>query len=413
MRHHGHDEEVIIKIQCCCKDHQPPTPPEPHEWEAPIVITEPGIYHNIRPYSDDTNTHAVDIQTDGPVTFVNPFTKAAGTHFYSKANSDIRILNGRAIGIKPTIENKTKGRYIYSENWRNIIVKNCSLYHTSGIDLRFYAGNGSTRETVNIIQNEVINIDGRDMYDAQLGSGYYRQFIQLNKCLGLVGARIAWNKVINQYGNSLVEDIINFYMAGGSYNSHLLVHDNYLEGSFPLTGEHSGGGIMADASHDVETGDCTMFIEAYKNYLIRTANYGIAVMGGHDNYYHDNEIIYSGKIDGKPVNGKGNNGMQIYNYNHPQNGRTPSSLYYNNRAKNNIVGYVNSDTNKRQDKYFPTYEENGQTYEGCVDCSANNTYIPGDVEAITTELENSKLGEWEARVRAAGLRIGYTPRLSA
>lgn len=375
-------------------------------YDEPMTITSGGIYHNLRVESKDSNTPAITIATDEAVTLIKPHTISAGTHIHSTDNIDLTIQRGYGEGTTPTVDNRTNGRYLYAENWRNIVVDNCKLVHTAGIDARFYAGNRTSAETIKIRKNDVVNIDGRNRYGNQLGSGYYRQFVQLNRCLGLVGAEIAWNKVVNEYGNSLIEDVLNFFMSGGAEGNNLLVHNNYFDGSFPLTGNHSGGGIMCDATHDIDTGECTMFVEAYNNYLIRTANYALAIMGGHDNVYHNNQVVYSGYINGAPVNGNGNNGMQVYNYNHPSNGRTPAELYYNNRALNNIVGYVNSKTNDRQDKYFPTFVEDGVTYQGCEDCNANNTYIPGDVAAITTALEDSKLALWEAAAASAGMIIG-------
>lgn len=373
----------------------------------PFEITTGGTYENLRIRLNSSGDPCVIINTSQPVILWMPRLIGADHLIYSdNANVNLKVVNGYGEGLTPTVSNKTRGRFIWAENFKNIEVENCHLNHTSGIELRTYQGNNTAAETVKILRTIAENIDGRDWNDNQLGSGFYRQFLQLNNCLDLDSAQIAWNKIINTYGESCVEDVMNFYLSGGTEGNPILVHDNYIDGSFPVTGNHSGGGIMCDATHNVGTGACTRFVEAYNNYLIRCANYALGIAGGHDNYYHDNTVVYSGYIDGVPVNGNGNNGIQVFNYNHPLNGRTPSSLYYNNVAIDNTVGYVNSDTDSRQDTYFPTYTEGSDTFEGCEDCAGNNTSIPGGVAAITTALEDSKLALWEAAVATEGLIIG-------
>lgn len=373
----------------------------------PFEITSGGTYPNLRIKLESSGDPCIIINTDEPVILWKPSLLGADHLIYSdNANANVTVTNGYGEGLTPTVSNKTRGRFIWAENFKNIKVENCHLNHTSGIELRTYQGNNTASETVKILKTIAENIDGRDMYNQQLGSGYYRQFVQLNNCLDLDSAQIAWNKIINTRGKCCVEDVMNFFLAGGVEGNPILVHDNFIDGSFPVTGNHSGGGIMCDATHNVGTGACTRFVEAYNNYIIRCANYGLGIAGGHDNYYHDNTVVYSGYIDGVAVNGGGNNGIQVFNYNHPVNGRTPASLYYNNRALNNTIGYVNSKTNERQDKYFPTFTEDGVEYEGCEDCSANNISIPGEEAAITTALEDSKLALWEAAVATEGLIIG-------
>src|SRR6185436_7803111 len=84
------------------------------------------------------------------------------------------------------------------------------------------------------------------------------QFFQMGVCSGISSVEIAWNQVINEPGNSRVEDTISVYKSSGTSASPIQIHDNYLQGAYTIKpaqkntsdGQwsydwgYSGGGIM-------------------------------------------------------------------------------------------------------------------------------------------------------------------------
>ena len=58
---------------------------------------------------------------------------------------------------------------------------------------------------------------------------------QLDKVRHLAGVEIAWNEVINEPGNSAVEDNISIYLSSGTPQSPIRIHDNFIRGAFPIS----------------------------------------------------------------------------------------------------------------------------------------------------------------------------------
>src|SRR5581483_11288537 len=147
-----------------------------------------------------------------------------------------------------------------------------ALDHTAGIYLLNYtpAETGGAGEfAVRIVRNEARNIDGRksdgrggwmDFNSRQTASGRTEegfepvQFVQLDKVRHARGVEIAWNQVVNDPGQSRVEDNISLYLSSGTAERPIRIHDNFSRGSYtirPWEGKpgdddwaYSGGGIM-------------------------------------------------------------------------------------------------------------------------------------------------------------------------
>ena len=115
-----------------------------------------------------------------------------------------------------------------------------------------YQGNRGPGQTVKVMGNQALNIDGRHS-DGNGGfltgpsDNDFVQFLQLDKVTNVPGMEVAWNEVVNQPSASRVEYNINLYKSGGTAASHILIHDNYIQGAFPAlpaTQGFSGGGIL-------------------------------------------------------------------------------------------------------------------------------------------------------------------------
>ena len=207
---------------------------------------------------------------------------------------------------------------------------------TSGMELAYYAGDGSADQTIKVLRNLALNIGGR----ASDGNGGFsttqyedRQFVQLGHDDNLRDAEVAWNQVFNQPGNSRVEDNVSVYRTSGTADSHLLIHDNFIQGGYPAVptaSDYSGGGITLGDGYAAD--EVCAYIEAYGNQVLDTTNYGIAVTAGHDSSFHDNRVISAGTLpDGTPLPAQ-NVGIAVWKNN--------PGPFYNNSATNNVVGWA-------------------------------------------------------------------------
>ena len=156
------------------------------------------------------------------------------------------------------------------------MLENNYMEGTSGIYLYDYRGNGSDSQTVKVVRNKALNIDGRYSdgnggYQSGPGDHYAVQFFQINGAWNLSGAEVAWNEVINEPGKSRVEDNVSIFSSSGTATSPFQIHNNYIQGAYPADpyndADYSGGGIMLS---DVGAS----YIRAFGNQIVSTANYG-------------------------------------------------------------------------------------------------------------------------------------------
>src|SRR5262249_6130122 len=133
-------------------------------------------------------------------------------------NAHLTVRNSSGYGLNPDLAGKVPGRFLDAENFSSIDVENNYLEGTSGIYLLNYRGNLAAGDTVKILRNLVHNIDGResDGNGGFLTQSKIRQFLQTDKVQNVPGMEIAWNQVINDPGNSRVEDNINIHLSGGT-----------------------------------------------------------------------------------------------------------------------------------------------------------------------------------------------------
>ena len=63
------------------------------------------------------------------------------------------------------------------------------------------------------------------------------------------GITVAWNEIVNYPNQSLVNENISLYDAGGTSSSPAEFHDNYIQGAYPYnpaTDSYNGGGFTTD-----------------------------------------------------------------------------------------------------------------------------------------------------------------------
>jgi len=344
-----------------------------------LLITQGGTYRGSWE-SDDPNVPAVEIRTTQPVIIENSTVKATGDLILATVDhTDVTIRNTLGTALNPNKLGLPPGHFFTAEAANNILIENNDLESTRGIHLLGYGGNLTATQVIKIRDNYAHNIDGR-LSDGKGGWLDYNirirksdnvkefgwvpaQFVQLDKVINVPGTEISGNMIINDRGNSRVEDNISIYKSSGPPTSPILVHDNFIQGAYtikPAQGntadatytydwDYTGGGILlGDGAHKVAVGN-TAWTKAYNNVVLDTTNYGIAIAGGHDMLIQSNTILSAGVLsDGKPIFAQ-NTGMYIWDT--LQLGTT---YFFNNTAKNNNVGWVNSlEPDGRNDWWLP------------------------------------------------------------
>ena len=374
----------------------PTPPPPPAVWSGPISITHGGTYSG-RWQSLDPNTPAVTVATSDPVTIENAAIQSKSdliATIVDHAHLTVRNTSGSA--LNPDVRGRAPGRFINAYGIDNIDLENDTLLGTAGIYLGLYEGDGSAADTVTVLRNAAFNIDGRHS-DGQgsflLGpdDNDLVQFLQLDKVRHVPGIEIAWNQVINQPGQSRVEDNISIYKSSGTSQSPIRIHDNYIQGAYPAvpaTQEYSGGGIMLSDGTGPGFADDPGYVQAYDNQVVDTVNYGIAISSGHDDSFFNNRIISAGRLPDGTIISAQNTGAYVWNAAH-------DAFFSNNRAYDNLIGWLQPDGQGelvRNDDWLP-------------DASGPhpNSAYPDPITLLT---EQAEYGLWTQKLSAAGVHTG-------
>ena len=369
-------------------------------YGAPITITQGGTYSG-NWQSLDPSVPAVRVSTTQPVVIEGSNIRGEGDLIKAAGLTDVTVRDTRGYGLNPNEAGKYPGRFFRSEGFANVILRNNYMEGTSGVHLLDYRGNGTASNSVRILENQAKNIDGR-LSDGTGGfsqSEFYRvQFVQLDKVKRLVGAEIGWNEVVNDPYRSRVEDVINVFKSSGSSGSPLRIHDNYVQGAYsgrPSSDTFSGGGIITDGNAPTLE-EASAYVSISDNQVISTSNYGIAIAAGHDNEISNNRVVSSGYLaDGTFIAAQN---VGIYVRDPHNNALLNPSTYYNNRAHDNEVGWIRTQTGTRNDFFFPVSGSN----------AGNNAHLPGP---ITRDTEAAELARWNDKLASATVKVG--PRTQA
>ena len=369
-------------------------PPSGIAWSGPIVITQGGTYSG-NWQSLDPNTPAVTIATSQPVVIDHANVESTSALIASSmAGADITISNTSGWALNPGVIGQSPGRFLNAQGFANVDIEHNSLFGTAGIELSQYQGDGSTSQSVRVLYNDALNIDGR------WSSGRRRfataanrfddvQFCQLDGCTGLSGAEIAWNRVVNIPGMSRVEDNVSIFQSSGTASSPILIHDNLIQGAFPAqpaSPAFTGGGIMVSDGHTDSASTDTGFVQAFSNVVIGTTNYGIAISSGHDDAVHDNIVVSSGRLPDGTTLAAANVGIYVWN-----SGDDP--FFANDQEYGNTIGWMRATA--RNDQYLPDVTPStGQ---------AADTLLPGVISFANEQMDQNV---WTQRLSDAGLSVG-------
>ncbi|WP_245556458.1 NPCBM/NEW2 domain-containing protein [Deinococcus aquatilis] len=367
---------------------------------GPLVITRGGTYSG-NWESLDSSVPAVRIRTSEPVVIENSLIRGRGT-LIQGFHTRLTVRNTRGTSLNPEFAGRSPGRFANLEEVYDVHLENNLLEGTGGIYVRHYLGNAALGETITVVKNVVKNIDGRQSN----GNGGYSdkafnwaQFVQLNDVTRIAGAEIAWNQVVNEPGKSRVEDNINLFVSSGTPNSPIKIHDNYIQGAYnaaPATDDKfSGGGILIG---DGKVSDPTRngYAHVYRNQVVSTTNYGIAIAGGMGSLLENNRVLSSGRLpDGSPVPAQ-NVGMYLWD---AQRGSALSpSTFGNNIVRYNTIGWtrVRGNVVDGNPYWWPAKGLNGST--------TISTTVLGT--SVTLETERQEFQRWQDKLAQAGIRIG-------
>lgn len=366
----------------------------PVTFSGPLNITSGGTYTGAWE-STNPDVAAVTVSTTAAVTIQNSYTRSRGPHIVNGVNGiNLIVQNCRAQGLNPGVAGRSPGRFVGIEQFAKIHILNNYFESTAGIHLLDFAGSSGDTNKVLILRNRALNIDGR----FSTGSGFSTtdyDLVQFSQCDKVVsgGVEIAWNEITNTPDVSRPEDVINMYKSSGFSSAKVLIHDNLVNGAYPINAgtndDFTGGGIIADGDDTAPGGAC-QWIEIYDNTVVSSANYGIAIASGSNNYAHDNRIVSSGQLpDGTTTANTNSIGTYVWNY-HSIAG------WANNDSDHNTIGWYRRVTASREDSWFPDCKVGG--------CASNTALKPG--LAITLSDVAAEVTAFNAKVAAAGVTIG-------
>ena len=360
-------------------------------YSGPLVITQGGTYSgNYR--STDPNTPAIKVQTTQPVVIENCIIAGVGELIDARSNgTNLIVRNNRGYGLPQTQDNVPRGRFINANQARSLRIENNYLEHTTGITIHMWSGDGSPAQTLTVRYNQAKNIDAR----YRNGGSTFGNFIGLDKVYALKNMEIAWNQVINEPNNSLVEDNIALYNSGGTAQSPFRVHDNYVQGAYPYPADSpkfSGTGMIIDGDKTNTQG----FIEAYNNQFVQTCNSGMNIAAGHHVRYHHNRIVMSGLLPDGTRLPSAYTGIAVFK------GYEQSS-FGNHQVDNNTIGYVQWGRSNP----FPDRQDEA---DYGIRIITNTQHLPNPV---TRDTEANEFTIWQQKLRKQGVQVGPGVRSAA
>jgi hypothetical protein len=374
------------------------------QWSGPVTITRGGTYSG-NWKSIDPQTAAVTIATTEPVVIQNSYVTGPSDliddPYYG---NQLTVKNVIGIGVNANVKGQANGVFVDAQNPALLDVEHCYFESVRfGVYVRGYAGNRDGTETVTIVNNRGRNMlglesDGNNGYLPGESRWQWAHAFQLSNVTSVPGIQIAWNEIVNYPFQSLVNENINMYDAGGTASSPAETHDNYIQGAYaydPAVDSYNGGGFTTDGSGSDTVATASSFNNVYNNQIVGTVNIGIEFGAGHDNAAYNNRVVSSGLLSNGTKIFAQNVGLSLYDvYGNIQNGSM-----YNNNMYSNTVGWMCwaarcAWDGYRNDEYFP---DNNSYYSTNQSISS----VP-----ISLQAERAEYPAWLAKVNAAGMVVG-------
>ena len=254
------------------------------EWSGPLTITKGGTYSG-NWKSTDPHTPAVTVATAAPVVIEGSYLTGPSDLIAAPySGNNLTVKNVIGIGVNPNVLGQSNGLFVNTINPSLLDVENCYFESVLfGVYVRGYGGNADGTQTITILNNRGRNIlglesDGKNSYLTGETNWQWAHAIQLSNVNSVPGIAIAWNEIINYPYQSLVNENINMYDAGGTASSPAEFHDNYIQGAYaynPTVDAYNGGGVVTDGSGSDTVQTASAFNNVYNNQFVGTVNMGI------------------------------------------------------------------------------------------------------------------------------------------
>jgi hypothetical protein len=371
-----------------------------YPFSQAITINSGGIY--VGSWENTAaNSTTISIATTQPVTIEDSIIRGAGLLIHNTVGgAQLTVENSSGYGLNPNVAGVSKGDFLYALDAASVDVEHNLVDNVGGygIDIHGFVGTGS--QTVKILYNQIENADGR----YSNGSGGYENAgdptphaIILSNIQSVPGIEIGWNQIINQPGQSYVNDVINIYDTSGTAASPIVVHDNYIDGLYspdPDTTYDSGCGIITDG----EAGSSeTAYVDIYNNEVVATGNGGICVAAGHNVSIYGNRVVSSGILPDGNSFYSSYVGMYIQDY---MSGGS-SANFYGDIAYNNAAAWM-SPPHSVANTGSKAYENNYVLLNGSASGSYNNTSLGTATQAT----EAAEYTTWQAKLVSNSVTVG-------
>jgi hypothetical protein len=364
------------------------------QWQGPLIIKEGGTYTgNYK--STDSATPAVWIWTEQPVTITGCIIACAGNGIHFETRGQATVRNNKIYGLPPSGD-RVRGRGVYCFKPQSAVVEH-NYFEGTGGGVMLDQSDATPPKKMKIRYNKFLNMDKRKANPNDTNGIEHRAGIMFSSLNNLVDAEICWNELVNEPGNSWVED--NMLNSGGTQASPVLIHDNYIFGAYPFplnADSYTGSGLTLDGNPSNNTLDtASKFVNAYNNQIISTCNACANIAAGHDIHFYNNTMISSGMYpDGTPSE-RFWGAMCVYD-----GSNVGASVFINNSIENNTIGYVRKGVNTpfpdRQD-----YVRDSKT-PAYVDYT-KNTFLPNP---ITLETEKAEFPKWQKKLADNKIVVG-------
>ncbi|MDJ0367182.1 hypothetical protein QMK33_18695 [Hymenobacter sp. H14-R3] len=395
---------VLLLLNAACGQAQVPGV----TFSEPLIITKGGTYTgNYK--STNSVVPAVSIRTTEPVILQNCTLVGPGELIYAdRTGTDLTVRECRGYGTTPTIDNKQKGEFLYMLRGKNLVMEHNYLEQTKGVTLDRWVGDGSASQTIRMRYNQVVNLDARTR-NGSTNSGCFALF---NTVQHLANVDISWNQVVSEPNKSSSGDIINLFSSSGTESSPIRIHDNYLQGSYPVvatSGDFSGSGFTTDGDGNTAA-TCTRFFRLDHNQFVSNCNGAINLPVGRNGEIDHNRVVMSAYLP------NGSKLVAVYAGIYPSNfyRKLPREAFGDFSIHDNVVGYVSHGPNKPYPNRFDIADDNKSFNQQFNITFGNNTSLPNP---ITYQTEQNELVLWQQKLQennvTPGLTSGTKPTIAA
>ncbi len=335
-------------------------------YQQPIKITQGSSQaYQGNWASTSAQTPAVDIQTTDPVTLSNCNIKGPGLLIKTVPGAHLTLKNCVISGTNPQLENYSRPR-VLDGTFNYLVVEHNRFDHTAGMSIwNMQRGKAdsvpsSSNATIQVRYNIVNNLDGRlengGVSDSYIPSApgksrvhddhFHVNFVSVVGFLSDPNIEIAWNQIINQPGQSAMEDVILIMSSSGaSTQQPILIHDNYIQGVYggaPTTTFHYGGSGINSGDYLARLKDpqyVSSFVHTFNNQIVGSQAWGLVLPAGHDITIENNRVVRSGLLPSMTAMPYSTSGLMMVDlYKLEPKSSTP--VNYNNKIVNNVIAYV-------------------------------------------------------------------------